>query len=206
MTGTKIWFGRWALAVVASLMAATVCAQDVEAPVAADPAVTPDYVIGPGDTLNVFVWRNPELTVTVPVRPDGKVSTPLVEDMVAVGKTPAELGRDIEAVLAEYVKQPQVNIIVTVPASRNSQVRVVGQVARPSAVPYREGMTVLDAILEVGGLTPYAAGNRSKVVRTEDGKQREIKVKVDDFVNKGDLEQNIALKPGDVLVVPESHF
>ena len=206
MTGTRNWFGRWALAVVASLMAATVCAQDVEAPAASDPAVTPDYVIGPGDTLNVFVWRNPELTVTVPVRPDGKVSTPLVEDMVAVGKTPAELGRDIEAVLAEYVKQPQVNIIVTVPASRNSQVRVVGQVARPSAVPYREGMTVLDAILEVGGLTPYAAGNRSKVVRTEDGKQREIKVKVDDFVNKGDLKQNIALKPGDVLVVPESRF
>ena len=206
MTGMKTMFGRWILGLAASLFASGSVAQAPDTP--AEPAadVGPDYVIGPGDTLNVFVWRNPELTVTVPVRPDGKVSTPLVEDMVAVGKTPAELARDIEAVLAEYVKQPQVNIIVQNPVSRYSQVRVVGQVARPSPVPYREGMTVLDAILEVGGLTPFAAGNRAKVVRTEDGKQREIKVKVDDLVNKGDLAQNVALKPGDVLLVPESRF
>lgn len=197
---------RWILGVAACLMALPALAQEAEPPVVPAASVTPDYVIGPGDTLNVFVWRNPELTVTVPVRPDGKISTPLVEDMVAVGKTPAELGRDIEAVLAEYVKQPQVNIIVQVPASRNSQVRIVGQVTRPSPVPYREGMTVLDAILEVGGLTPFAAGNRAKLVRTEDGRQNEIRVKVDDLVNKGDLDQNIALKPGDVLVVPESRF
>lgn len=170
------------------------------------PAAGPDYVIGPGDTLNVFVWRNPELTVTVPVRPDGKISTPLVEDMVAVGKTPAELSRDIEAVLSEYVKQPQVNIIVEVTASAYSQVKVVGQVLRPASVPYREGMTVLDAVLEVGGLGPFAAGNRAKIVRTEDGRQQEIKIRVDDLVNKGDLSQNVALKPGDVLVVPESRF
>jgi polysaccharide export outer membrane protein len=170
-----------------------------------DGANSADYVIGPGDTLGVFVWRNPELTVTVPVRPDGKISTPLVEDMVAVGKTPAELARDIETVLAEYVKQPQVNIIVQVSASAFSQVRVVGQVARPSAVPYREGMTVLDAILAVGGLTDFAAGNRSKLLRGgESG--REIKLRLSDLVNKGDLRQNLPLRPGDVIVVPESFF
>jgi len=206
MTGVKAKIGRWILAMAASAVAVGALAQAPDMPAAPAPDVGPDYVIGPGDMLNVFVWRNPELTVTVPVRPDGKVSTPLVEDMIAVGKTPAELARDIEAVLAEYVKQPQVNIIVQNPVSRYSQVKVVGQVTRPSAVPYREGMTVLDAILEVGGLTPFAAGNRAKVVRTEDGKQREIKVKVDDLVNKGDLSENEALRPGDVLLVPESRF
>jgi polysaccharide export outer membrane protein len=180
--------------------------QDESSSPSAGNTVGPDYVIGPGDTVNVFVWRNPELTVTVPVRPDGKISTPLVEDMVAVGKTPAQLARDIESVLSEYVKQPQVNIIVQNPVSQFSQVKIVGQVVRPSPVPYREGMTVLDAILEVGGLTPYAAGNRAKLVRTEDGQQREIKVRVDDIINKGDLKQNVALRPGDVLVVPESLF
>lgn len=175
-----------------------------EAPPAS--AVPDDYIIGPGDSLNVFVWRNPELTVTIPVRPDGKVSTPLVEDMVAVGKTPAQLARDIEVVLAEYVKQPQVNIIVQTAASAFSQVKVVGQVTRPTALAYREGMTVLDAILEVGGLGPFAAGNRSRIVRTENGKQREIKVRLDALLNKGDLKHNVALQPGDVLVVPESMF
>lgn len=193
--------GTWCLAPMAA------CAQQADlSPPQPSTAVPADYIIGPGDSLNVFVWRNPELTVTVPVRPDGKVSTPLVEDMVAVGKTPAELARDIEAVLAEYVKQPQVNIIVQTAASAFSQVKVVGQVARPTALAYREGMTVLDAILEVGGLGTFAAGNRAKVVRTENGKQVEIKVRLDDLLNKGDLKHNLALMPGDVLVVPESRF
>lgn len=169
-------------------------------------AVADDYVIGPGDTLQVFVWRNPELTVTIPVRPDGKITTPLVRDMVAVGKTPSVLARDIEAVLAEYVRSPQVNVIVTQPASVFSQVKVIGQVARPQAIPYRDGLTVLDAVLAVGGLGPFAAGNRAKVVRTENGKPREIKVRLSALVNDGDLRQNIALQPGDVIVVPESRF
>lgn len=171
-----------------------------------NPAVGPDYVIGPGDSLNVFVWRNPELTVTVPVRPDGRISTPLVEDMVAVGKTPAQLARDIETVLAEYVKQPQVNIIVQNPVSTFSQVKVVGQVGNPSPIPYREGMTVLDAVLEAGGLSSFAAGNRAKVVRTEDGQTREIKVRLDDLLKRGELDKNMPLLPGDVIVVPESRF
>lgn len=165
-----------------------------------------DYVIGPGDQLQVFVWRNPDLSTTVPVRPDGRISTPLVEDMVAVGKTPSQLARDVEKVLGEYVRSPQVNIIVTQPMSTYSQVKVVGQVLHPQTIPYREGLTVLDAILASGGLGQFAAGNRSKLVRTVDGKQVEIKLKIANLVNDGDMRQNVPLKPGDVLVVPESRF
>jgi polysaccharide biosynthesis/export protein len=168
--------------------------------------VSPDYRIGPGDTIQVFVWRNPDLSVTVPVRPDGKISTPLVEDMVAVGKTPSILARDVEKALAVYVKSPQVNIIVTIPASVFSQVKVIGQVLHPQALPYRDGMTVLDAVLAVGGLTQFAAGNRAHVVRTVNGKQQELKVKLEAIVNNGDMKQNLALQPGDVVVVPETRF
>ena len=172
----------------------------------ATPAVTPDYVIGPGDELQVFVWRDPELTVTVPVRPDGKISTPLVEDMPAVGKTPVMLARDVEKVLAVYVKSPQVNIIVTKPASAFSQVKVIGQVLHPAAVPYREGMTVLDAVLAVGGLANFAAGNRAHIVRMAQGKEIQLSIKLESLVNSGDMKQNLRLQPGDVLVVPESRF
>ena len=175
-----------------------------EAPPAS--SVPADYIIGPGDTLQIFVWRNPELAATVPVRPDGKISTPLVEDMVAVNKTPSILARDIEKVLAEYVRSPQVNVIVTEPASVFSQVKVIGQVVRPQALAFREGMTVLDAVLEVGGLAPYAAGNRARIVRTQGGRQQEIRIKLASLVNNGDMKQNVVLKPGDVLVVPETRF
>jgi polysaccharide biosynthesis/export protein len=154
----------------------------------------------------VFVWRNQDLTVTVPVRPDGKISTPLVEDMVAVGKTPPQLARDMEKVLSEYVREPKVNIIVTTAVSELNHVQVVGQVQKPSALPYREGMRVLDAVLAVGGLTQFASGNRARIVRTENGKQTIIHVKVADLVNSGDVKQNVPLKPGDVLVVPQSMF
>ncbi len=173
---------------------------------AAAKAASNDYIIGPGDTLEVFVWRNQELSVTVPVRPDGKISTPLVENMVAVGKTAPQLARDLEGVLSEYVRQPKVNIIVTTAASAYSLVKVVGQVTRPQALPYREGMTVLDAVLSVGGLTQFASGNRSRIVRVENGRETIIHVKLADLVNNGDVRQNVPLKPGDVLVVPQSIF
>jgi polysaccharide export outer membrane protein len=172
----------------------------------AAPIVSDDYIIGPGDTLEVFVWRNPELSVTVPVRPDGKISTPLVEDMGAVGKTPPQLARDMEKVLSEYVRSPKVNIIITTAASAFSLVKVVGQVTRPQSLPYREGMKVLDAILAVGGLNQFAAGNRARIVRTENGQQTVIHVKLADLVNAGDVRENVALKPGDILVVPQSLF
>jgi len=177
-------------------------------PAPAAPPVVLDnsYIIGPGDVLQVFVWRQPELSVSVPVRPDGKISTPLVEDIVAVGKTPSELAREMERVLSEYVRSPQVNVIVSQPVSTFSQVKIIGQVVKPQALPFREGITALDAVLAVGGLAPFAAGNRAKIVRAEGAKQREIKIKLDDLVNKGDMSQNLALKPGDVLVIPESRF
>jgi polysaccharide biosynthesis/export protein len=182
-------------------------------PSAGAPAQTPpqntvaaDYLIGPGDSLQIFVWRNPELSQNVPVRPDGKISTPLVEDMVAVGKTPSQLARDMEKVLAEYIRSPQVNVIVSVPVSAFSQIKVIGQVATPQSLAFREGMKVLDAVLAAGGLGPYAAGNRAKIVRKTDGKETELRVKLSDLINKGDMKQNLELKPGDVLVVPESFF
>ena len=169
-------------------------------------AVAPDYLIGPGDSLHIFVFQNEELSTTVPVRPDGKISTPLVEDMVAVGKTPSQLARDIEKSLAVYVKSPKVNVVVMQAMSIFSQVKVIGQVLKPQALPFREGMTVLDAVLAVGGMSQFAAGNRAHLVRTENGKQTEIKVKLDALVNSGDMKQNLPLRPGDVLVVPESRL
>jgi polysaccharide export outer membrane protein len=187
---------------VGSAVAATVATP----PMATAAPVSADYLIGPGDTLQIFVWRNPDLTITVPVRPDGKISTPLVEDMVAVGKTPTRLARDIEQALATYVKSPEVNVIVTLPASVFSQIKVIGQVLHPQALPYRDGMTVLDAVLAVGGLGQFAAGNRAHIARSESGKEQDIKVKLDALVNNGDMKQNLLLRPGDVLVVPETHF
>lgn len=169
-------------------------------------AVGADYVIGPGDTLDVFVWRNPDLSTRVPVRPDGKISTPLVEDMVAVGKTTSQLARDVEDVLQKYVRSPKVNIIVGTALSAMSQVIVVGAAANPKALPFREGLRVLDAMLAVGGLSEFAAGNRAKIVREENGKKKEIPIRLKSLLEKGDLTQNIQLKPGDVLVIPESFF
>lgn len=178
------------------------------APPAASGVESDQYLIGPGDVLQVYVWRNPELTTQVPVRPDGRISTPLVENMLAVGKTPSQLARDVEVVLAEFVRSPKVNVIVSQPVSAFSQVRVVGQVNRPQGLPYRDGMTVIDAMLQVGGLAPFAAGNRARIVRTNKatGEQQQIKVKLIDLLNKGSMKENVKLMPGDVLVVPESLF
>jgi polysaccharide biosynthesis/export protein len=171
-------------------------------------SVGDQYLIGSGDMLQVFVWRNPELSTTapVPVRPDGKISTPLVDNMVAQGKTPPQLARDMEKVLAEYVRSPQVTIIITQPMSSLSQVKVVGQVTRPTSIAYHEGITALDAVLAAGGLTQFAAGNRAKIVRMDNGKQLEIHVKLVNLMEKGDMQQNVVMKPGDVLVVPEALF
>jgi polysaccharide export outer membrane protein len=189
------------VAVQAAPAGAQQAAQDTAAA-----AVSPDYRIGPGDTLKVSVFQNENLTATLPVRPDGKISTPLVEDMVAVGKTPSQLARDIEKSLAEYIKSPKVSVVVTVALSIYSQVKVIGQVKTPESLPFREGMTVLDAVLAVGGLGQFAACNRAQLIRTENGKQTEIKVKLDSLLNSGDMKQNLPLRPGDVLVVPETRF
>lgn len=189
------------------MISIALCGLLLAAAATAQEETTSDYIIGPGDTIQVFVWRNPELSVTVPVRPDGKVSTPLVEDMIAVGKQPSELARDIEARLAEYIRSPQVNIIVTNAQSRFSQVTVIGQVRSPQTVPYREGMRMMDLLLAVGGLTEFAAGNRAKLIRkAPDGVEKEFKVRLKDLLTKGRLDQNLEVEPGDVLIVPESAF
>jgi len=199
-------FLRYLTLCLALLSAALPCYRAVAAEPSAPAAVSPDYRIGPGDTLKVSVFQNDELTATLPVRPDGKISTPLVEDMVAVGKTPSQLARDIEKSLAVYIKAPKVSVVVTNALSVYSQVKVIGQVKTPQSLPYRDGMTVLDAVLAVGGLSQFAAGNRAHLVRTEDGKETDIKVKLDALLNSGDMKQNLALRPGDVLVVPETRF
>jgi len=169
-------------------------------------AVSPDYRIGPGDTLKISVFQNDELSATLPVRPDGKISSPLVEDMVAVGKTPTQLARDIEKSLSEYIKAPKVSVVVTIALSVYSQVKVIGQVKTPESLPFHDGMTVLDAVLAAGGLSEFAAGNRARLVRQDHGKETEIKIKLDDLMNRGDTKQNLALMPGDILVVPETRF
>ena len=166
-----------------------------------------EYVIGAGDTLQIFVWRNPEVSVTIPVRPDGKISTPLVEDMVAAGKTPTQLAREIEHVLAGYLKDPLVTVIVTsFSGSFDQQIRVVGEVARPSALMYRANMTLLDVMIQVGGLTDFAAGNRASIVRTAGGNQQQFRVRLNDLVRNGDVTANVPIMPGDVIFVPESWF
>src|ERR1700720_2727354 len=205
MMGVNIWRSSGIRDCLTLLLAAIVTLAwntgiAAESPVRA--AVSPDYLIGPGDSLHVFVFQNDELSATVPVRPDGKISTPLVEDMVAVGKTPSQLARDIEKSLSEYIKAPKVSVVVTIALSVYSQVKVIGQVKTPQSLPYRDGMTVLDAVLAVGGLSQFAAGNRARLVRTENGKQTEIKIKLDSLLNDGDMKQNLPLKPSDVLVVP----
>ena len=166
-----------------------------------------EYKIGPGDQLQVFVWEHDDLSVLVPVRPDGRISTPLVEDMVAEGKTPTQLADDIEATLSEYVRAPVVSVIVQQFVGQFSkQIRVVGQAENPQALSYREGITLLDVMIEVGGLTEFAAGNRSKIVRRNGGTQTEMPVRLSDLMKKGMIDKNVAMRPGDVLIIPESIF
>ncbi|HEV8014142.1 MAG TPA: XrtA/PEP-CTERM system exopolysaccharide export protein [Stellaceae bacterium] len=165
------------------------------------------YIIGPGDDLNIFVWRNPDLTTHIPVRPDGKISIPLVEDVTAIGKTPTTLAREIEEKLRAYVKDPIVTVIVSqFVGPFAQQVRVIGEASQPRAISYRRNMTVLDVVIEVGGLTRFAAGDRSVIVRTVDGKQETIKVHLADLVNDGDVADNVAMRPGDILIIPQRYF
>jgi len=171
------------------------------------PRVEVPYLVGPGDTLNVVVWRSPELTVTVPVRPDGKITTPLVEDLQASGKTTTQIAREIEKVLSRYVQSPVVTVIVTSFAGTYSQqVRVIGEATKPQALPYRENMTLLDVMIAVGGITEFAAGNRASILRTEGGKSRQFRVLLSDLIRGGDMSANVEMRPGDVLIIPQSYF
>jgi polysaccharide biosynthesis/export protein len=204
----KGWVVAGLLAAVTAVAGCSHRGQDAEQGVL-PPVNTPgpDYLIGPGDNLQVFVWRNPELTATVPVRPDGRISVPLVEDMPAVGKTPTALARDLEGVLKQYVQEPIVNVIVTgFVGPFAQQVRVVGEAAKPQAIPYRANMSVLDVMIDVGGLTKFASGNRAIIVRKVDGKDSEQRVRLDDLLKDGDVGANVKMLPGDILIVPQSYF
>ena len=181
---------------------------NADLPVAPASAQTADYsyIIGAGDNVNIIVWRNPELSMAVPVRPDGKVSAPLVDELVAQGKTPPQLARDIEKKLSTYVRDPVVTVIVTgFVGPYSEQIRVVGEAARPLFLPYKQKMTLLDVIIASGGLTDFADGNRAIIQRTSDG-NKQYAVRLKDLVKRGDISANVEMRPGDILIIPQSLF
>jgi polysaccharide export outer membrane protein len=171
-------------------------------------AAAPDYryVIGPGDQLNIVVWRNPDLSQTVAVRPDGRISTPLVEDLPALGKDPTTLARDIEKALSKYIRDPVVTVVVAgFGGPQSEQIRVVGEAQKPQAIPYRQRMTLLDVMIAVGGLTEFADGNRAVLLRASEG-TKPYSVRLTDLVKRGDVSANVEMLPGDVLIIPQSWF
>lgn len=204
-TFTK-WFGGFSgLAVVIMLSGCATSHPPLETK-----AEVPDdytYVIGPGDSVQMFVWGNPEVTQSVTVRPDGKITAPLVEELPASGKTPYELARDVEKELAKYVRNPLVTIIVSgFVGPYSEQVRVVGQAAQPQAIPYKEHMTLLDLMIAVGGTTEFADGNGASIIRIIDGEQKQFAVRIDDLIEDADISANAEIRPGDILVIPEAFF
>ncbi|MEM1196113.1 MAG: XrtA/PEP-CTERM system exopolysaccharide export protein [Pseudomonadota bacterium] len=202
------------LALVAATLGACGGGPSVELPPAmptAEPAAAKeDYLIGPSDNITIHVWRNPELSAEeIQVRPDGRITIPLVRDMVAVGKTPTQLQDDIRGVLAEYIEQPIVSVIVNTSVGELSQqIRITGAGAQPAALPYRANMTILDAMIAVGGLGEFAAGNNATLTRYDpaEGKNRLYRLRLKDLLNKGDASANVALRPGDTISIPESRF
>lgn len=197
------------LAVFSSVILLVACVRPPELPPAAfvspDEGPGPNYLIGPLDNLTIFVWRNPELSVGVTVRPDGRFAMPLVDDLPATGKTPSQLSRDIETALSEFLQQPIVTVIVSgFVGPLSQQVRVVGEAAQPQSIAYRANMTLLDVMIDVGGLTEFAAGNRARLVRFEDGAQKEYALRVGDLLRGGDVQANVKIMPGDVIIIPES--
>lgn len=164
------------------------------------------YIIGAGDNLNIIVWRNPELSMSVPVRPDGKFSTPLIDELVAQGKNPVEIARDIEKMLGKYVRDPIVTVIVTgFVGPYDQQIRVVGEAARPQFLPYKQKMSLLDVMIAVGGVTDFAAGNDATILRTAES-NRQYSVRLTDLIKRGDISANVEMKPGDILIIPQSFF
>jgi len=165
-----------------------------------------NYVIGPGDNINIVVWRNPELSMSVPVRPDGKITTPLVEDLPAMGKDSTALARDIEEALSKFIREPVVTVIVTgFRGPYSEQIRVIGEAAQPQVLAYNQKMTLLDVMIAVGGITDFAAGNRATILRTSEG-NKQYSIRINDLLKRGDVSANVEMRPGDVLVIPQSWF
>lgn len=194
-------------AVLLSLvMLATGCSTTYPAAPATVSSSDYNYVIGPGDNLNIVVWRNPELSMSVPVRPDGRITTPLVEDLPAMGKSARVLARDIEKALSNYIRDPVVTVVVTgFVGPYSEQIRVVGEAAKPQVLPYRQQMTLLDVMIAVGGMTDFADGNHATILRTSEG-NKQYSVRLRDLLKRGDVSANVEVKPGDVLVIPQSWF
>jgi polysaccharide export outer membrane protein len=207
MDAKQFRVGFAALGLLAFLVAGCSSKPELAAATATElPAAAP-YRIGPGDSLRVFVWGNPGLSDEVPVRPDGRISVPLLEDVEAAGKTPTELAREIEGELSAFVADPLVTVIVTsFVGPSTQQVRVVGEATEPQAIPYRSDMTLLDVMIAAGGLTEFAAGNRATLVRTADGQEQQYRVRLDDLLRDGDISANVAMRPGDVVIIPETFF
>lgn len=193
---------------LASCAAPSGMATDSSQQTAPDPADAQyEYLLGAGDTVAIHVWRNPEVSQTVPVRPDGKITMPLIQDLPASGKTPTQLAGEIQRLLGKYIQDPVVTVTVTnFVGPYSEQIRVVGQAAKPQALPYRKGMSLMDVVIAVGGLAEFAAGNSATITRTVDGKQERIPVRLNDLIKRGDVSANIPVKPGDVLIIPESFF
>ena len=165
-----------------------------------------NYIIGPGDTLNIIVWRNPELSMSVPERPDGKLSTPLVDELIVQGKTSVEVAREVEGLLAKFVRDPVVTVIVTgFVGPYSEQIRVVGEAAKPQTLPYKNKMTLLDVMIAVGGLTDFADGNGATILRTSEGDKR-YSVRLKDLIRRGDVANNVEMKPGDIVIIPQGWF
>lgn len=201
-------FVLWSMMMVSFVLVAGCSSVPMATPAAsATPQSVERYIIGPGDSLDIFVRDNPTLSTTVPVRPDGRVSIPLVQSMVAAGKTPDELAGDLEKDLGRYIRAPLVTVIVkSFVGAYSQQVRVVGQAAMPRAVPYRSGMSVLDVMIDVGGLTKFAAGNSAKIVRRlPDGQEQSIPVRLGELMG-GEIKYNVVMRPGDILIIPQSLF
>ncbi len=199
---------RWILLGFGSLLLAACATTSSDFPAAPAEAAASDYnyIIGPGDSLNIIVWRNPELSLSVPVRPDGKISTPLVDELVAQGKTSIEIARDVEKVLSQLVRDPVVTVIVTsFVGPYSEQIRVVGEAAKPQALPYKQKMTLLDVMIAVGGLTDFADGNAASITRASEGGKR-YSVRLKDLIKRGDIAANVEMKPGDILIIPQGWF
>lgn len=202
-------FTRWmALCGFALVLAGCAFFSSPKFPPAPIAAATPDYnyIVGPGDALNIIVWRNPELSLTVPVRPDGKVATPLVDELVAQGKTPIQIARDVELALAKFVRDPIVTVIVTgFIGPYSEQIRVVGEATKPQFLPYKQKMTLLDVMIAVGGLTDFADGNSASILRASEG-DKQYTVRIKDLIKRGDMSANVEMKPGDILIIPQGWF
>lgn len=203
MSDRLLSYTKWLVLVTTLALAA--CSSYPPAP---SSAASPDYnyIIGPGDNVNIQVWRNPELSMSVPVRPDGKITGPLIEDLVAMGKSPTALARDMEKELSKFIRDPVVTVIVTgFVGPYSEQIRVVGAAAKPQILAYKQKMTILDVMIAVGGITDFADGNRATILRTAEN-NAQYRVRLKDLIKNGDVSANVEMKPGDVVIIPQSWF